>query len=213
MYIRDTVVSSSNFESVVLNCQPNNVIYFDTSSYLNSVNAAMIPITASWALTASITQVFVSSSFANTASYSGTSSFAINANSSPSSSWASASISASYAVNADTASMMSNSPYITLATSSLNWITASLGDDFEFVALTISASYNFTCSNLPTGNVVSEVSMLISHSAPFTSSLSFPSNWSFLGIKPTSVTGSRMIMLDLMAFGSNYIIATWAPQF
>ena len=49
MYIRDTVTSSSNYESVYLNTQPNTIIYFDTSSMMQGINASLIPITASWA--------------------------------------------------------------------------------------------------------------------------------------------------------------------
>lgn len=68
MFIRDTTVSASNFESVVLNVQPNTVLYFDTSSLINNVNAQMIPITASWALTASVTTVFATTISASWAS-------------------------------------------------------------------------------------------------------------------------------------------------
>jgi hypothetical protein len=79
LYIRDTVTSASNYESVVLSIQPNTVLYFDTSS-VSALTPTQVPWTASWALTASI---------------------ALNAGgTSASSSWASSSISASYAITA-----------------------------------------------------------------------------------------------------------------
>lgn len=220
MYIRDTTVSASNFESIVLNVAPNTVLYFDTQSLIQTVNATQIPITASWALTASISTIFattVSASWASasiSASYSGTASYAINAGGGNSASWASSSVSASYSVNADTASMIASNyvSYGTLLTSSTNWITMSLADRYEFVSITTGLLYNFTCSNLPSSTQVSETALYISNSAATTSSLSFPPNWQFLGSKPTAITASKSAILNLIAYGQN-VLATFAPQF
>ena len=223
MYIRDSTTSGSNYESVYLNVQPNTIIYFDTSSMMQGVNASIIPITASWALTASVTQVFVSSSYSQyadtasfvaTASSANTASFALNANSSPSASWASQSLSSSFATTASyVAGVGTTLPYTTLTTSSLNWITCSFLDSKEFISITNSASYNFTCSNVPVAGLLSEVSLFISNSAQFTSSLTFPSNWIFFGSKPNAITASKCAILSLQSYGPSVQVAGWSVQY
>ena len=217
MYIRDSTTSGSNYESVYLNVQPNTIIYFDTSSMMQGVDASIIPITASWALTASVTQLFVSSSYsqyADTASIASTASFALNANSSPSSSWASQSLSSSFATTASyVAGVGTTLPYTTLTTSSLNWITCSFLDSKEFISITNSASYNFTCSNVPAAGFLSEVSLFISNSAQFTSSLTFPSNWIFFGSKPNAITASKCAILSLQSYGPSVQVAGWSVQY
>ena len=195
MFIRDTTVSASNFESVVLNVQPNTVLYFDTSSLINNVNAQMIPITASWALTASVSTVFATT---------------------VSASWATQSLSSSYATTASFALNGvggGNGPY-TLITASANLITLDFNVSEVFVNLTAAALYSFTASNPPVSSSMASTTLFISHSVTTaTSSLSFPTNWSFLGSTPTYITNSRVAMLTLKAYGPQYFVGAYAVQF
>lgn len=221
LYSKDT--SQGNYEALVLASSPNVVLYFGTASVPTSASALDMPITCSWARSASVSFTYItttSASVSDTASYvlnavsssyASTSSFAINANASPSSSWASQSLSASTALTASY--MAPSAPYTTLSTSSLNWITCSFLDAKEFVSFTISASYSFTCSNTPSAGQLSEVSLFISNSAPFTSSLTFPANWIFLGSKPNALTASKCAILSLQSYGPSVQVAGWSPQY
>jgi hypothetical protein len=94
LYVRDTTSSASNYESVVLAVSPNTVLYFDTSSAVTAESAMNLAVTASWALTASISQVL------NVVS---------------SASWASSSVSSSYVPTSN------YNPYSTIITSSTYW--------------------------------------------------------------------------------------------
>lgn len=186
LYIRDTVVSASNYESIVLACSPNTVLYFDTSSMVTAASAMNLAVTASWALTASISQVFVTTTSA---------------------SWASQSLSASYAPGG-----VSNA-YVTIATSSLRWITASYLTPEQFVTIGVSASYNFTCSDVPASGQVATVTLYISNSAAFTSSLSFPSDWVFMGSVPTYISTSKAAILSLKNYGGALNVAAFTVQY
>jgi hypothetical protein len=220
MFIRDTTVSASNFESVVLNVQPNTVLYFDTSSLINSVNAQMIPITASWALTASVTQIFgvvVSASWATqslSSSFATTASFLLDYAPTISASYASASMSSSFATTASyVAGAGTISPY-TLITASSNLITLDFNVPEAFTNLTAAALYSFTASNPPASASTVSTTLLISHSVTnATSSLSFPSTWAFLGSTPTYITNSRVAMLTVKAYGPQYFVGAYAVQF
>lgn len=164
-----------------------------------SASAMDLPITCSWAQSASVSLVYIT---------------AISA------SWASSSISAScastasYAINAAGSGVVTASAYTTLTTSSLNWITCSFFDTKEYVVLNAaSVTYNFTCSNLPSEGMYSNVALFISNSfLGNTASLSFPSTWTFIGIVPTYITASKNAYLNLEAFG-NRVVASWGPQY
>lgn len=216
VFIRDQQVSSSNYESVLLNCSPNTVLYFDTSSLMQQVNALLIPITASWAMTASVSQIFVTSISASwatqsltsdTASFAYTASFALNANASPSASWASSSLSASYVGPV--------SPYQTISTSSTNWITCSfVGSPIQQIELGRTGSYFFTASNMPSSGQVSDIVLYISHSGtPNTSSLTWPSNWVSLGSTlPNFITATRFAVLWLHATDNGVVMGSFTSQ-
>lgn len=51
MYRRDT--NSASYESVVLTINPNTILYFDSGSGLNAISASEVPVTSSWAISAS----------------------------------------------------------------------------------------------------------------------------------------------------------------
>jgi hypothetical protein len=210
VYIRDQTVSASNYESILLNVSPNTVLYFDTQSLMQSVNALLIPITASWALTASLSTVILvtSSSFASssfTASYLTSGASASYSNSS------SYAVSASYAVNGGGGG---NGPYTLITASGTNVITMDFTIPEAFINLTSAALYSFTASNPPISASVSNTTLFISHSVTTaTSSLSFPSNWVFLGSTPTYITNSRVAMLTLKAYGPQYFVGAYANQF
>ena len=199
MFIRDTTVSASNFESVVLNVQPNTVLYFDTTSLVNNVNAQMIPITASWALTASVSTVIgftVSASWATqslSSSFSSTASYALNGGGGGGSTTASA--------------------YMAIATSSLNWITMSFLDSEEWVNIGIGALYNFTCSNVASSSQVMSTTLYMNNTATTTSSLAFPSDWVFIGSAPASLSSSRGAVLSLRNYGGIKNVASFGVQY
>src|ERR1035441_5715065 len=92
LYIRDTTSSASNYESVVLAVSPNTVLYFDTGSGVTAENAMNLAVTASWALSASVSLVYGSVTSASWATAS------ISASYSATASWASQSLSSSYGV-------------------------------------------------------------------------------------------------------------------
>lgn len=213
VYIRDQQVSASNYESVLLNCSPNTVLYFDTSSLMQQVDALLIPITASWALTASLSQVLiytVSASWASSslsASFSDTASFALNASmgSANSASWASSSLTASV--------LAGQYPYTTVTTNSVWWVTCSFSNTDQFIALTTSSVYYFTASNMPDSDNTSNTTLFISHSAPYTSSLVFPSNWYWMGVAPTYISASKVAVMTLKAFGPQTVVGAYSVQY
>lgn len=116
---------------------------------------------------------------------------------------------ASYAL---TASAMSVANYTTLSTGSNNWITASFLNSENYVNITTGASYTFTCSNVPTSPQILATSVFIYNTAADTSSLSFPSDWIFIGSVPTSITESKSAVLSLKAYG-NTIVAGFGVQY
>jgi len=124
---------------------------------------------------------------------------------------------ASWATNALTASVMAPSlPYVTIATSSANWITCSFLDTDEYVNIaTGSVTYNFTCSNLPASSMTSNLTLFLNNTitGTNTASLSFPANWSFVGLAPTYITASKHAVLNLKAWGTSNIAAAWNPQY
>ena len=208
----------------MLSSTPNVVLYFGTASVPTSASALDLPITCSWARSASISLTYVtvtSASFSDTASYALnvpttasfalTASIALNASPSISSSWSSASLSASIA---NTASVMSaESPFTTVTTNSIFWITASFAIPDHFISLPTAGLYYFTCSNPPSAGNVSSTTMFISHSAAATSSLVFPGNWSFLGTVPTYISSSKIAVLSLKAYGPQVFVGAFAVQY
>lgn len=217
MYIRDTTVSASNFESIVLNVSPNTVLYFDTSSLIQTVNATQIPITASWALTSSlsiITSVEVSASWASssyTASYIDfpivTASYASASTTCESASYT---VTASFALNGGGGGSTTASAYMTITTAS-NWITVSFLDSEEWVNITAAALYNFTCSNVASSSQVMSTTLFINNTATATSSMAFPSDWVFIGNAITSL--SRSAVLSLRNYGGVKTVASLGFQF
>lgn len=217
LYSKDT--AQGNYQALVLASSPDVVLYFGTASVPTSASALDLPITCSWARSASISNTYntytsggwatesLSASYTLSSSFSDTASFALNASmgSANSASWASSSLSSSY---------MNFAPYTTLTTSSLNWITCSFLDNKEWLFLgTSSVTYNFTCSNLPSAGQYGNVSLFISNSfTGNTASVTFPSNWVFIGLAPTFITASRCAYLNLEAFGSQ-VVAMWATQY
>jgi hypothetical protein len=201
IYIRDTTTSGSTFESVYLNTQPNTIIYFDTSSMMQGVNASLIPITASWAMTASLSTVIATTVIADSAS------------------WSSASLSSSYAgtasfaLNGGGGGSATASAYTTIMTSSLNWITMSFLDQEEFVNISVGALYNFTCSNVASSSQVMSTTLYINNTATATSSLAFPANWVFMGTVPTYISTSKSAVLSLRNYGGALNVAAFATQY
>ncbi len=200
MYIRDTVTSASNFESVFLNVQPNTIIYFDTSSMMQGVNASLIPITASWAMTASVSNTLISIATA---------------------SWASQSFSSSYTTTAsfaNTASYIATTNYAaysTLITSSTYWITCSFLTASQVVSFTTgSVTYAFTSSNHPTSGQYADVILYITNSLTGNSaSLSFPATWTNVaGSWPTSIAAGKSAIVWLRAYDTNTVIGTYNKQ-
>lgn len=181
------------YEQLTIATNPNTVFYFDSASSAQGVSASGLFITCSWAQTASVTILFASNSYsasyADSASRANTASFALNAG-----------------VGATVA-------YTTLTTSSTNWITCSFIDIKEYINLTIGQAYNFTCSNPPTTGFYSNVVLYISNTATTqTCSLSFPTNWVFIGLQPTYLTSSKNAYLSVESFGGP-IVATWGSQY
>lgn len=218
MYIRDTTVSASNFESIVLNVSPNTVLYFDTSSLIQTVNATQIPITASWAMTSSVSLIValeVSASWASssyTASYIDfpivTASYASASTTCESASYA---VTASFALNGGGGGGSTTaSAYTTVSTAS-NWITVSFLDQEEWVNITAAALYNFTCSNVASSSQVMTTTLFINNTATATSSMAFPSDWVFIGNAITSL--SRSAVLSLRNYGGTKTVASLGFQF
>jgi len=182
------------YEQLVIATNPNTVLYFDSASGLNAADASTLAITASWAATASVTILFASNSFS--ASYAQTASVALNA----------------LGGGGGTSNAFSSSVYTTITTSSANWITASFVNTDQYINITTGSAYNFTCSDTPLIGTASNISLFINNTATATSSLSFPSNWTFIGIIPTYLTSSKDAILNLKAFG-NQIVAAWGSQY
>lgn len=191
LYSKDT--SQGNYEALVLASSPNVVLYFGTASTATSASALDLPITCSWARSASVSLTYIDS-----ASYAGTASLALTA---------------SFATNAAGSGVTTSSAYTTIVTSSLFWITCSYQIPEQFLVIGTSGSYNFTCSNPPNAGQVSSVSLYISNSATFTSSLSFPSNWVFMGSVPTYISTSKAAILSLKNFGGTLNVAAFTVQY
>lgn len=213
VYVRDQQVSSSNYESILLQCNPNVVFYFDTSSYMQAVNASQLPITASWAMTASVSNIYLltSSSFASssyTASYLTAGVTSSNANTS------SYTITASYALNGGGGGgSLTASAYVTYSISPTNWVTISFTDQEAWVDITNGARYNFTCSNVASASQVMTTTLFINNTATATSSFAFPSDWVFMGITPTTITSSKSATLTVRNYGGVKNVAAYSVQF
>lgn len=215
LYSKDT--SQGNYTALVLSSTPNVVLYFGTASNPSSASALDLPITASWARSASISLTYVTATSASwatqsmSASFADTASFALNANASPSASWASSSISASVAL---TASIIGGQyPYTTVTTNSLWWITCSFENTDQFIGLTTASVYYFTSSNMPDVGNTSNTSLFLSHSAPYTSSLVFPSTWYWLGTAPSYISSSKVAVITLKAFGPQLVVGAYSVQY
>jgi len=193
--------SNPMYEQLTLATNPDMFLYFDTASNANAISSSLLYLTSSWALTASVTILFasnsLSSSYASTSSRSDTASFALNAGTAGGSSLSS------------TGSLF---PYLTVVSSSTNWITASFQYAEQSITVNSGAVYSFTCSNMPSANTASNLSLYISNIGTVTSSLTFPSNWVFIGIVPTYMTASKSAILSLKALG-NQVIAAWGSQY
>ena len=182
-----------------------------------------------------------SSAATYTSSLFGTSSWAVNVvnggSNSTSASWASSSLSASYltttnnyTVNGLTASYISASksivvqvltasiyynytPYNTVLTSSTQWITCSFSNPNQVVNLTISGTYSFTSSNMPSTGNSADVIVFLNNSAVASSSLSFPSNWIPIHDPwPTTILASKSAVLWLRGYDVGTVIGTYNQQ-
>jgi hypothetical protein len=88
MYRKDTV--SASFETLVLECSPNTILYFDTGSGLTGISSSIIEATCSYSITASYAlsgysgsgggggSLVTGSTYPITASWSVTASYAMN---------------------------------------------------------------------------------------------------------------------------------------
>jgi hypothetical protein len=220
LYSKDT--SQGNYEALVLSSTPNVVLYFGTASVPTSASALDLPITCSWARSASISLTYVTVISASWATQSLSSSYSLNADSASyllnyqptvSASYASQSMSSSYSISASyVAGAGTLLPY-TLITASSNVITLDFNVPEAFTILTTAAVYSFAAANSPPSGSVTSTTLFISNSVAATSSLSFPSNWWFLGSTPTYITNSRGAMLTLKCYGSQSFVAAFAAQF
>jgi hypothetical protein len=202
LYARDT--TDQQAEAIVLSSTPNVVLYFGTASVPTSASALDLPITASWARSASISNTYNTFTSGGWATQSLSSSYSLSG---------SYVITASYATNAGGGGTFSTaSGYATLTTSSFFGITASFSDLEEYVNITLGAAYYFTCSNMPPANSASNVSLYLKNTSAATSSLSFPSSWTFIGAIPTYLSSSKSAILSLKAFGPE-IVAAWGQQY
>jgi hypothetical protein len=104
---------------------------------------------------------------------------------------------------------LSPQSYSTLTTSSANWITCSFNTTNAVVVIGKTGSYNFTCSNLPASGIVSEHMLYVANQSTLVNScsLSFPSNWTFVGVKPLYLPISKSMALSLKAYGTSYLLA------
>lgn len=218
LYSKDT--SQGNYTALVLSSTPNVVLYFGTASNPSSASALDLPITCSWARSASLSNIYntyTSGGWATaslSASFSETSSYLLNYAPTVSASYASESMSSSYAVTASyVAGAGTLLPY-TLITASASLVTMDFNIPEAFVHFDAAALYSFTASNPPPSGSTTSTTLLISHSVTTaTSSLSFPSTWAFLGSTPTYITNSRVAMLTLKAYGPQYFVGAYAVQF
>ena len=119
--------------------------------------------------------------------------------------------SASYALTSSYVSPYQ--PYVTLNITN-SWITCSFNTPEQYAVITTGSLFNFTQSNLPAAGNVSNIVLVISHSAPQTSSLVFPSNWKFIGSLPTNITSSKFGVLSLKSYGDGItIIGSFSTQY
>lgn len=202
LYSRDT--SQGNYEAIVLSSSPDVVLYFGTASVPTSASALDMPITCSWAKSASISLTYITTTSASVAD---TASYLMNYALTISASWASQSLSASYASNAG------NPAYTTITTSSLNWVTCSFDVPNQVVNFTLGQLYNFTASSLPANGTVADTTLFINNTAATTSSLLFPSNWVWIGAAPSSLSSSKSAMLSLRAYDATRVVAACGIQY
>jgi len=102
--------------------------------------------------------------------------------------------------------------YNTVTTSSTNWITCSLNTPNQLVNLKSGLLYSFTSSNLPTTNTIATTTVFLNNTAATTSSLAFPSDWVFMGSKPTSISSSMSGILSVRNYGGTKTVAAWTNQ-
>lgn len=200
----------STYQELTIACNPNMVLYFDTASAITAASASLLYITASWAQTASVTLFYasnsLSASYADSSSRTNTSSYSL------------LSATASFALNAAAGGSGGSStgslvPYTTIVSSSGNWITASFLNSDQFITINSGALYNFTCSNIPSVNTASNLSLFINNIATVTCSLAFPSDWVFMGNTPLSLSSSRAAVLSLKNYGGTKMVAAFAVQY
>ncbi len=113
---------SSNplFEQLILGNNPDIVIYFDTSSYGENVSSSFLYITSSWALTASVTQLFLSNSATSSCVVGGFSNVPVYQLSSGYSNTYTSSFTMSYIDDGKLINMTSGSASVAFLTSSLS---------------------------------------------------------------------------------------------
>ena len=218
-------VTASNVIGIVTSAS-----YAISASYASSTSDVTSVPSASWASSSISASYSTSASWAPMPSVSNSSSWA---SSSISASYADKTLSASYAPSSGGTSLITGSTYpitsswavnvvnggtgttayTTITTSSTNWITCSFSDTREYINIAHSASYNFTCSNVPTSNQIAEVSLFINNTVNKTSLLSFPANWIFLGSKPTAITASKSGILSLQSYGPSIQVAGFSVQY
>ena len=199
------------------NLSGSNVL-FTGNIHCSVITASSLLGTSSYASTSSYVTASNVIGTVNSSSYSLTSSYALNGGVATLTSGSTYNITSSWAITASytlTGGSGGNiqTTFATIPTSSANWITASFTTSSLIVNITNGALYNFTCSNLPSGNNVLGTSLFINNTSTTTSSLSFPSNWVFLGSVPQTITSSKCSMLSLQAYGTQNVIAAWAQQY
>jgi len=147
--------------------------------------------------------IFTGSNMQGTSSWAVTASFAMNGGGGGSNIGTGSTFpfTSSWAVNAVTASIIALTPFATLTTSSNGGITCSYGDNHEYVSIAVAQALSFTSSNAPGSNVISVVNLFLNNTANNTCSLSFPSSWQFIGIKPTYISSSKSAVLQLTNYG------------
>jgi hypothetical protein len=201
----------STYQELTIACNPNMVLYFDTASAITAASASLLYITASWAETASVTIFYASNSLSSSWAESSS-----RADSSKSSSYA---VTSSFSLNAAAggtgggSSTASAVVYTTIVSSSGNWITASFLNSDQYITINSGAVYNFTCSNIPSANTASNLSLFINNIATVTCSLAFPSDWVFMGNTPLSLSSSRAAVLSLKNYGGTKMVAAFAVQY
>ncbi len=148
--------------------------------------------------TASLSNKAISSSYAGTAS--------VLLGSITSASYA---LTSSYALNGGGTSTIS---YNTLTSDNNGYFTASFNNPKSLITISTGSAYNFTCSNVPSGTTYLNTSVFIQNTSLISSSLNFPSNWTFIGLLPLTLPPTQSAYLNLESFGST-IVAGWGQQY